>query len=87
MDMIIVASFTSENLALGNVVPRGHYCSYSLDDECKDIEKHEVEAESPGFNSQNLCARGEVVYHSAQDHINVCVDPERCELHYDKRSV
>lgn len=65
MDMAAVDLFTSENLALRNVVPRGHDCSHSLDDECKDIEKYEVQAESPGFESQNLGARGEVVYHSA----------------------
>lgn len=82
MDKFIVG-YTPENMALRNVVPRGHYCSYSLDDECKDIEKYEVKAESPGSNSQNLCARREVVYHSAQDHVDVCVDPKRCELRCD----
>ena len=42
MDMAAVDVITSENLALRNVVPRGHACSHSLDDECKYIEKYEV---------------------------------------------
>ena len=73
-------SFTSEYLALRNVISRGHAGSYSLDDEGDDVEKYKVKAESPCFDSQNLGAGGEVVHHSAQDHVNICIDPERCQL-------
>lgn len=69
---------TSENLAFRRVVPRGHDGSYSLDDERDYIEEYEVKAKPPGFEAQNIGAGGEVVHHSAQDHINICVYPEWC---------
>lgn len=71
---------TSENLALGNITPRGHASSYGLDDEREDVEKYEIKAESPRFEPQDLGARGEIVHHPAQDHVSVCVDPEGCKL-------
>ena len=73
-------SLTSEYLALRNVIPRGHAGSYGLDKEGDDVEKYKVKAESPCFEPPNLGAGGEVVDHSAQDHVNICIDPERCQL-------
>ena len=76
MDTALAGFLTSENLALRNIIPRGHACSHSLDNEREYVEKYKVKAESPCFEPQNLGARGEVVHHSAQDHVNVCIDPE-----------
>ena len=73
-------SSTSEYLALRNVIPGGHDGSYGLDEEGDDVEKYKVKAESPCFQTQDLGAGGKVVHHPAQDHVNICINPERCQL-------
>lgn len=74
---------TSENLALRNITPRGHACSHSLDDKRNNVENYKVKTESPCFEPQNLGASGEVVHHSAQDHVNVCINPKWRQLGFD----
>ena len=49
MNMSIASLFTSENLALRNVVARGHAGSYCLDDKREYVEKYKVKAEPPCF--------------------------------------
>lgn len=75
---------TSENLTLRDVVSYGRACSHGLDNECKYVEKDEIKTESPCFEPQNLGAGCEVVHHSAQDHINVCIGPKRCKQYQNE---
>ena len=78
---------TSEYLALRDVISRGHAGSCSLNEEGDHVEKYKEEAESPCFDAHDHGAGGEVVDHSAQDHVNICIDPERCQLCTNQHSI
>jgi len=50
-------------------------------DGSQNIEEHEDESKSPSLDAKDFRTDGEVVNHSSQDHIDVCIDPQRCKLY------
>jgi len=44
------------------------------------IKEHKNESKSPSFDTKDLRTDGEVVNHSSQDHIDVCINPQWCKL-------
>ena len=47
-----------------------------MDEEGEDVEKHEIEAEAPGFDFEEPGRGGVVVDHAAEDHVDEGVGPE-----------
>lgn len=68
-----------QSLYVRTRVGPGHDTTYGLDEKRGDVENHKHSGDAAGGNLEHAVGPQEEMYHPSQQHVNVSVDPERCE--------